>query len=46
MIITLVGYSIAYYFSSDGDMTAFIVSVEIFFIFLCFIPTKRYFATF
>lgn len=46
MAISLIGYSIAFFYASDRDMTAFIVSVEILVIFLTFIPTKRYFSTF
>ena len=46
MVLCLVGYSIAFFFVSGRDMTAFTVSVEILFLFLTFIPTKRYFSTF
>lgn len=46
MILSLVIYSIVFYFSAGGDMTAFTVSVEILVIFLGFIPVKRYFSTF
>lgn len=46
MILSLVVYSIVFFFSANGDMTAFTVSVEILVIFLGFIPVKRYFSTF
>ena len=46
MIIILVAYSIAFFFTSNRDVTAFTISVEILVIFLCFIPVKRYFSTF
>ena len=46
MIIILVAYSLAFFFTSNSDVTAFTVSVEILVIFLCFIPVKRYFSTF
>lgn len=46
MAISLVVYSIVFFFSADRDMTAFTISVEILVIFLGFIPVKRYFSTF
>lgn len=46
MVLSLLIYSIVFFFSSNGDMTAFTVSVEILVIFLGFIPVKRYFSTF
>lgn len=46
MIGTLIGYSLAFFYSQNRDMTAFTVSVEILVLFLIFIPTKRYFSTF
>lgn len=46
MAISLIVYSIVFFFSSDRDMTAFTISVEILVIFLGFIPVKRYFSTF
>ena len=46
MVLCLIGYSIAFFYAADRDVTAFTVSVEILFLFLTFIPTKRYFSTF
>ena len=46
MVITLVIYSVVFFVTSNNDMTAFTVSVEILVIFLGFIPVKRYFSTF
>ena len=46
MVIILVAYSLAFFFTSNRDVTAFTISVEILVIFLCFIPVKRYFSTF
>ena len=46
MVLSVVGYAVAYFFAANRDVTAFMISIEILFIFLCFIPTKRYFSTF
>lgn len=46
MVITLVIYSVVFFVTSNNDMTAFTISVEILVIFLGFIPVKRYFSTF
>lgn len=44
MLASLIGYSIVFTLT-EHKATAIIVSVEIVFLFLTFIPMKRYFAT-
>jgi len=44
MILALGAFSVAYYFS-QADFTAFTITAEILFLFLTFIPMKRYFST-
>lgn len=46
MIVSLVAYSLTFFYTENRNMTAFTVSVEILVLFLIFVPTKRYFSTF